>query len=64
MGDFLGATICLTELAVLLALQVEWEGLGDRIGSGGVGWAITASLALAPVLYERHVDVVKSASKC
>ena len=64
MGDFLGATICLTELAVYLALQIKWEGLEERLTAGGLGWAATAAIALAPVLYERQMDVVKAASKC
>lgn len=55
MGDFLGATIQVAELAVYLALAADWAPLAT---GGAAAWrplALLAAAVAAPVLYSRRI---------
>lgn len=58
VGDYLGATIAVTELAIYLVLAADWQGAAAR-------WqplAVVAAAAALPVLYTRRVIAAGGAS--
>lgn len=58
MGDYLGATIQVAELACYLALCADW-------GAAAAGWrplAVLAAAAALPVLYTRRIVDFKEAA--
>lgn len=58
VGDYLGATIAVTELAIYLVLAAEWP-------AAAVRWqplAVLAATAAVPVLYTRRVIAAGGAS--
>lgn len=61
VGDFLGATICVTEIAIYCVLAADWAAVAQR-------WqplAVLAAVAALPVMYTRRVIAVGgSTPKC
>ena len=53
VGDFLGATIAVTEICIYLALAVDWSHAWQREAASKV--AVLAAVACLPVMYSRRI---------
>jgi hypothetical protein len=59
VGDYLGATIAVSEVAIYLVIAADWQAVA-------VQWqplALLAAVAALPVIYTRRVIII-GASKC